>query len=382
MNALLREDWNSLVHVKGGPCASLYVALDPIGHEGMGDRLRLQKAAENVERQLLGRGYDQHQIRHLLQPVYDFPLTPSWGRRGKSMAILLGPNTSRFLKLSQPVAEEAWGDDHLHVRPLLPLVVESDRFYLLTISENRVQLYAGNAEELSPLEVAGLPKNLDEVTQLDVEDRGSQTHSANAGGLGRRGAIFHGHGGKADTAKISRQEYLQSIYDAIEPLVKKNPWPLVLAGVEEELAPWRSLAQNVKTLEDILAGNPDYLAVDELHEGAWQIVHTQITSEQQAVTSRLFNVRGTPKAVSGLSQVLPAAVAGRIDSLFIDCRLPMSGRFDRTSGEVVVQHCTTESRESDLLEDALRETVLHRGKVFPLDTSGELPVACEAVLRY
>lgn len=28
--------------------------------------------------------------------------------------------------------------------------------------------------------------------QLDVEDRGSQTHSANAGGLGRRGAITRG----------------------------------------------------------------------------------------------------------------------------------------------------------------------------------------------
>jgi hypothetical protein len=382
MNAILREDWNSLVHVKGGPCASLYVALDPVGHEGMGDRLRLQKAAESAERQLLDRGYDRHQVTKLLQPVHDFPLTPSWGRRGKSMAILLGPNTSRFLKLTQPVAEEAWGEDHLHLRPLLPLVVESDRFYLLTISENRVQLYAGNGEELSPLDVAGLPKNLDEVTQLDVEDRGSQTHSANAGGLGRRGAIFHGHGGKADTAKISRQEYLQSIYDAIEPLVKKNPWPLVLAGVEEDVASWPSLARNVTMLEDFVSGNPDYAAVDELHERAWQIVHAGAKAEQRVAFNRLANVRGTAQAVSGLSQVLPAAAAGRVDTLFIDSRLPMSGRFDRTSGEVVVQHCATESRESDLLEDALRETVLHRGKVFPLDTSGELPVACEAVLRY
>lgn len=382
MNAILREDWNSLIKVRGEACASLYVALNPIGHEGIGDRLRLQKVAESVEQQLLDRGYVRREVAKLLQPVHDFPSTSAWASRGNSMAILLGPNTAKFLKLPQPVPEEAWGDDHLHVRPLLPLVVDSDHFYLLAISENRVQLYAGNAEELTPLVVACMPKSMAESTQLAVEDRGSQTHSANAGGLGRRGAIFHGHGGKADTAKISREEYFEGIYDAIEPLVKKYLWPLLLAVVDEDVAQWRNVARGIKTLDEFVAGNPDYTALDELHERAWQIIHAETKREQRSAYNRLANVRGTSVAVSGLSQVLPAAVAGRIDTLFIDCRLPMSGRFNRTSGEVVVQHCTSGARESDLLEDALRETVLHGGKVLSLDTRDELPVACEALLRY
>jgi len=382
MNAILRSHWNSLLEVKGAPCASLYVAFDPVGHEGMGDSLRLRKLLDKAEQQLQERGYDKRAVKEVLTPAHEFPSTPEWANRARAMAILLGPSTAQFLPLPRPVMEETWGDDHLHLRPLLPLVVESDRFYLLALSENRAQLYAGNSEGLSLVNVPGLPKNLDEAVPIDSADRGSQTHSANAGGLGRRGALFHGHGGMADTAKISRHEYFQRVYAAISPVIAQDPGPLVLATVSEGVADWQSVARGLQTLPEVVTGNPDYAAVDDLHERAWKILAESMKGERESAYARLSNAKGTPLAILGLSQVLPAAIAGRVDTLFLDCRTPICGKFDRTSGEVIVQHSTGENRQTDLLEEALRETSLHGGKVFALDSEGDLPVACEALLRY
>jgi hypothetical protein len=380
--AIVRKEWNSLIEVNHGPCASLYVALEPVGREGMGDPLRLKKVADSAVQQLLDRGYETETVAKLLKPAYDLPGTAAWKSRGKGLAILLGPQAERIFNVEQPLQDEAWGDKHLHVRPLLPLVVESDEFYLLALSENHAQLYRGDARELEPLAVAGMPKNLDDALRIENPDRGSQTHSALAGGHGRSGAIFHGHGGEADTAKISRLEYMRRVYAAVERQWKRHQLPIVLAMVSEDVPDWRKLAHSVKTLEPFIAGNPDYASMSELQEEACRLVLAEAKAAGESAYDRLCNAKGTPRAVLGLSQVLPAAVAGKVDTLFIDPRTPMSGRFDEASGEVVVQHNVCENRRNDLLEDALRQTVLHGGQVFALETSGELPVSCEALLRY
>jgi hypothetical protein len=158
--------------------------------------------------------------------------------------------------------------------------------------------------------------------------------------------------------------------------------PLVLATVGENIPIWREMSASVNTHDEFVAGNPEHTPLKKLHDQAWTLVNKQPTEASSKASERLSNAKGTSRAILGLSQVLPAAVEGKIDALFVDCRKPMCGRFDRTTGEVMVQHCMDGKCDSDLLETAIRETLQHRGKVFALQTADDLPNAVEAILRY
>jgi hypothetical protein len=130
MKTILRTNFEALARVEG-PCVSLYLPLTPTGRQGLGDSVRLKKALDQAEEQLLSRGCS------------------------------LGPGTQQCLPLTIEVAEEAWCDKYLHIRPLLPMVVETDRFYLLAISQNHVHMYEGSSDELLPLQLKELPQNLE-----------------------------------------------------------------------------------------------------------------------------------------------------------------------------------------------------------------------------
>ena len=380
MKYLLRRELESLTQVTG-PCVSIYLPLNSGSRENGGDPLRLKKLAEDAERQLISRGFTPGQIEPLLMTVHSLPDSEAWTSRGRSMVVLVGPDTSMFLSFDVPLGPEAWGDDHFHVRPLLPLTVESDRFFLLALSERKVQLYEGDGQGLKPVRVAGMPKNIDDALQIDGADRGSQTHSANAGGHGRAGAIFHGHGGKADTAKTNLRDYFQQVATALDRHLQQHRELLVVATVGENMPIWREVSRYSHLSAEFVPGSPDRTPLGKIHDKALRLVEAQFDREAQDAYARLCAAKGTPRAVIGLGQVLPAASEGKIDTLFVDCNKPICGRFDPASGGVEVQDCASGRNVGDLLDVAIQETLNHRGKVFPLDSDGDL-VPAEALLRY
>lgn len=381
MKTIRRAEFESLAEVTG-LCASIYLPLNPTGREGMGDALRLRELTDEVESQWIDRGVSAEHAKKQLSQIRAFPQSNDWSSRGKSMAVLLGPASAQFMQLDRLLEPEAWGDDHLHVRPLLPLVVESDQFYLLALSEHHVQLYEGDDQALRVVEVPGLPKNLDDALQLEGVERCLQSHSANAGGLGRRGAVLHGHGGRPDAAKVNRSEFVHRVASAVDHYLLGRREPLVLATVVETAAMWREESTYLHTSREFVAGNADRAPLSELRQRAWRLIDDQLASEGKLAYDRLSDAKGTSRAIVGLSQVLPVAAGGRIDTLFVDCREPVCGRFDPNTLEVAPQERIPGKRCEDLLEVAIRETLKHRGKVFSFESVGDSQTSVEAFLRY
>lgn len=381
MSILLRHELESLVRVSG-PCASIYLSLNPTGREGMGDSLRLRKTVDEAERQLTERGFAEREIREILAPARKYEKTPGWERRGIHQAILLGPGTQKFLAIESLPDEETWGDDHFHVRPLLPTVVDSDRFHLLAISEQHPQLYRGDCRELTPVEVPGLPRNIDDALQIEDVDRGVQTHSANAGGRGRAGAVFHGHGGVADAAKTMLKEYVQRIAPVVESFLARERDPLVLACVGEIVPLWRDASRFPHLCPEFAAGSPDHLSQHELHERSWAIVKAQCLQRDERLRERVRESRGTPRSVLSIPLIVPAAVDGRVDTLLVPVAKPIFGRFDRQVKERATVRETPIDGDCDLLELAIHETIRNRGTVLPFNEANDLSPPVEALLRY
>jgi hypothetical protein len=269
------------------------------------------------------------------------------------------------LPLTIDVSEETWCDNYLHVRPLVPLAVESERFYVLAISRNHVQMYEGNSDELIPLQLKEMPRNMEDALQAEVVDRATRTHSAVMGGGSAARATFQGQGGQPDSTKTEVAEFIAAIARVVDAHLEGQTAPLVLATVDEVAADWRRASSYVNTLEETIAGNADYQAPHELHSAAWAAMTRSFEETQRESYRQACNPRERGTVLTTLEEVLPAAIAGRIETLFVDSRRPVYGELDRESGRVEI-YPPAMTGDCDLLEVAIHETVGHRGRVYSL----------------
>lgn len=381
MKAITRNQWDALARHES-PAVSLYLPLHPQDWADQGDVLRLNQLASQAESQLLAIGISNPEIQILLNVVRDIPKSPEWKSRRGSVVALVNRDSSHILWLDGKVDAAAWGDNCFHVRPLLPFVVESDQYLLLKLSENHCSLNIGSAAGISGLAIDELPSCITDARDVDRGDPELQVHAMNAGGLGRRGSIFHGHGGQADSQAVNWQAYLQQIASAIQRRFPNAAMPLVLATVEDNFAEWRQITGYPDAQQVLLGGNPDHVSDQELHDRAWQAMAAIRQREAMAIHKQYEDSRNSGRVRAGLGEVISAASNGRVDVLFVDSRAPVMGRYDAQSESIQLAERADSGDQCDLIELAIRETVKHRGRVFPLEQISQTPSLAEALLRY
>jgi hypothetical protein len=188
---------------------------------------------------------------------------------------------------------------------------------------------------------------------------------------GRRAAMFHGHGVADDDEKDQVLRFLQVLDDALLRHLRRRPLPLVLAGVEYELAMFREVSRHPQIVPGGIEGNPELLSADELHRRAWPLVEPALQSDLQRAVAAFDELGGSDRVSCDLEDVLRAAVDGRIDTLFADVSRQRWGRFDAGSRNVEV-HDDRQPADEDLIDRAAAEALERGGSVFGL-TDGNVP---------
>jgi hypothetical protein len=381
MKRILHRDLEALLAPSATPCVSIFVPFHLLGRDGLQDAIRLRLILDQAEEQLVDCGMSLAKARKLLAPAREFPDDePAWRNRGRWMAMFLAPGFVRTFEGSGPMEEALFVDDVFHVRPLLPLVTERDRFFLLAISQKAVRMFEGDSAGLDEIEIPDLPKNLDESLNIDQGYPGFQVHSATRGGqTGKQAAVFHGQGGEPASAKSDRESFLRQVALVVDRYLAEERAPLVLATVAANVPPWLAVSRYEHLLGDFVAGCPDHLTPQELHAKAWPLVQPELDLERDLQHRRLTHAQGN--VMFGLKQVVPAAIHGRIDTLFIDCHRPHWGRFDAERLAVEI-HDEPQPGDADLVELAAVETLKHRGRVYAQSPEAASGVNAEALLRY
>jgi hypothetical protein len=80
-----------------------------------------------------------------------------WSHRLDGLAVLGSPDTFHVFELNRRVPERVVVADTFHVKPLLRIAQSADRFQVLCLTREEVQLYAGNRDGLEPIRPAGIP---------------------------------------------------------------------------------------------------------------------------------------------------------------------------------------------------------------------------------
>jgi hypothetical protein len=160
--------------------------------------------------------------------------------------------------------------------------------------------------------------------------------------------------------------------------------PLILAGVEY-LHPIYKKANNYNQLyQHGLYGNPEDLSHEELHKRIWPIVEPLFQSAKKQAIEQYKELSGKKsKLVSdNIKEILPAALEGRVELIFVTIGINYWGKFNPESGQISI-HENREPYDEDLTDLASIYTILTKGSVYTLSRSdSNITSNIAAIFRY
>jgi hypothetical protein len=382
MDTVTKGELRELAKKRGMPCVSLYMPTHGPASEGAQDALRLKNLLRQAEVQMTNDGIRRPTAERMLEPARELiGDRVFWEKRSAGLAMFLSEDTFQWYRVPVSPVETAIVNRRFQLKQLLPLISGNHEFYLLALSQNKPRLFEGDQHALHELSVGGMPANIAEALNYTSVDRGSQTHAGARGSLGKQSSVFHGQGGERDTAKEDLANYFRLIDAAVLPIAQKRHLPLVLAGVHYLLPIYRDVTGYATLSACELVGNHDHESPQQLHDRVWPMLRAEFAQTREAAAAKFRQLAGTGKASDDVSQIVPAAWQGKVETLFIDPSAQQWGSFDPQTGSVVTS-TTPQDGDDDLLDLAAIETLLNRGTVYA-DFGGHMPAPqIAAVFRY
>jgi len=354
-----------------GPCLSVYIPLSSAApNQGAkANALEWKETLRSVEPKMQQYG---SAAAELLESVRDWDaILQDHQPQGRSIAVLRSPDVFRVAWIEEVVKRRAEIGPHFYIRPLLPELTRDKTFYILALSQKNVRLLrctARTSEEIPfPKHVAS---SYDAYMNTEKPDHVADNRATAGPGVGSsKGVMFTTSSDRED-----KDEYLahffRQIDRGVEEVLRGKTEPVVLVGVEYELALYRSLNSNLHLAQESVQGAPNSLKSGEMHARA---LDAMVRCYEKKVDEALaqYNHKVGAGASNRLKEVVTAAHDGRVLTLLVSDSLERTGVFDESTHTVKGRE-TGSSEDEDLVNDAAVQTILHAGHTFVVP-NGKMP---------
>ena len=388
IDILRPEDLKELTEECEETCVSIYIPTEQLGKAVEKNPVRLKNQLAEAEEQLTDMGLRPPEAKELLEPAYQLlPDDGFWQLQSDGFGLFISSDAFRFYRLPYSFDAMTVVADRFHLKPILPVLSTGTRFFVLQLSQGEIELLQGTRYGVSEIDLEEAPDSLSQALRFEDPERKLQFHTTTQtpGGRGDRPAVFHGQGvASDDDPKQKILRYFHRVDAGVTNFLDGQDAPLVLAGVDYLHPLYQEANTYPHLVDEGIVGNPEEISPEEIHQRAWEIVHPLFleAQEEAAAKFRQFIGSGNELGTDELAEVVPAAVYGRVHTLFVARDLQRWGTFDRETGEVQV-HEEQEAEDVDLLDLAAVHTFLNSGAVYVVDAGnvpGDAPVA--ALLHY
>ncbi len=369
-----------LVEHRGSPCVSVYMTTDPVWPGGPADKVRLRNLLREAARRL-ARAHEPEEIEQLLVPVAE-RVRERWPPNGRGIALLRSPDVNVSFDLPVEVPDLAVVAPTFHTKPLVAYLDRNQHFFVLALADRSVRLLEGGAEGLVDVTAETIPARLAGGPPEPQKERYVGVHGSTAAG---RAAERRGGKDAEHARKARRRRWFAELDAVVTARLRPSEAPLVLAGVREHQALYRTVSGYSRILEKGIEGNAERLPERELHARAWPLVCAEQAEIERAAATHWLSFRGAGMATDVLAEVIAAAGDGRVRLLLHREGAHLWGRMDAELGTFVLRagEEDLEPGDSDLIDDLCELTLVKGGDVVeiaPERMPTEVPIA--AILRY
>jgi hypothetical protein len=385
MAILFLDDVKILLDKHEPPCASVFIPTLRGATEANQNLVRFKNLLRRLEEELSGRGMRKPQVDKFLErprlmlsdPIY-------WHQQSDGFAMFLSPQFFKAFRVGRRMPEVLVVGERFYTKPLLPLVFENGRFYILAVSQKGVRFFQGARDGANEIEIPNLLQGVNEILRQYVGERHVEFHTSAGRQTGARQAYpaYHGQGGGSLNSDDKILEYLYQVDKCLRHYLQNEHAPLVFAGVEYLFPMYKEANTYQYLVDEPVTGNPDRLSAIELHQKALQIVANRLEQKKQLMLDKYRQFAGTGHTSANAKEVVLKAVHGRVDTLFLAEGAQLRGRFDPTN-QAIELHDGKQADGEDLLDLAANQTFLSGGVVYELAPDrmpDDSPVA--AILRY
>ena len=367
MKSLTKEHLQELAHFTGINCVSIYLPTHQRGkevNEGQ-DAIVLKNHYQQIRSHVEKKGFSETEANKYLQPIRNLIDDASfWRHQNQGLAIFLGNDFFRTLKLPYSVLEFSWLSNSFDLGQLVPMTNPNRSFYILGVSLNKVRLLEADEHSVEEINLQGkIPEGMKDALSYYDFEKSLQSHSGNSAGGG--GAIFHGQGGDGNKEDTYIREYFRRVDEALRDIVRQD-CPVVLAAVDEWHPVFRECNTHIKAYPQGISGNPENVSAQELHVRSKAVLNDFFSKDKQKDHDRYITLAGSNQASFDLKEVAPAALDGRIEAIFVRGGIHRWGIVDRTDNSVDLIEQPGENAH-DLIGKVAVETILHGGRAYVVD---------------
>jgi hypothetical protein len=380
-DVVTRADVEALAETGDGPRVSLFLARHGSSTGVEQDRIAFKNLIGQARQGLERTGSRAPGARELLRPAVELLDDPAaWERPSKGLAVYLSTAGWRGYRLPVQLPTRVDMGPRFHIRPLLPMLTDDGRFYVVALSRNRVRLLVGTRDHIQEISLGRTPVDLDTALAWDELESDRLYHVSVREGV--RATVSHGRGIGGEVEKVRLTRFLRLVDDGLAEVLRDERAPLVVAGSDPEPAIFRQITRYPTVLDASLAGNADRDRPEDLHRRAWPFVEPIFRRERIEAAERFRRLAGTGRTAEDIETAVVAAIEGRVDVLFVWSDAERWGSIEPTTGRVTVRR-NRRPDDVDLLEITAVRTLLGGGAVYAVPSLG-LPDGEDvaAILRY
>jgi hypothetical protein len=138
-------------------------------------------------------------------------------------------------------------------------------------------------------------------------------------GPGGKGKLPGGPGiNRSAVRDDALRQFFRSVDEAIDAVQKANPLPLVVAGVERNLAFYQEVTRQAGSIVGMLAGNHERTPPSALGKLVWPLFDSGATIRRTEALVRLDQAVSAHRHASGIDQVWREAVGGNCRTLLVE----------------------------------------------------------------
>ncbi len=354
-----RSDLNELRKFRGTPVISILAPTHRHAPENQADPILVKNLVAEAKNKLL-QLQDKREAAATLENIDKVVSGIDWENLLDGVAIYA--NGKGFWAYDLPFSPQpaAIVEDTFAVRELVKALNRTFRYRVLVLSESPSRLFLGDRDRLVEIR-SGFPL---------IHD----------GPGGKEGLPTDYGQHTSEVRDENHRQFFRKVEQALKELVKDDPAPLFITGVDRYISFWNEIAPQFKPA-GVINGSFDYMKAAELATHVWPEVEKYFTKQRGAMLERIEKAIASHHFAGGIEEVFEAANQARIEVLIAPEDVMISAWVNAEKTQVTQPGVGVE------IPDIIDETVER-----VLDSGGEilfLPVAdldkygqISAILRY
>lgn len=365
---LVKEDIEKLKAVRQEYCISIFIPTHRAGEKVMQQQnaLSLKNELKFVKNKLRQKDMHADAITDLLEPIHKLIDDSSfWRNQSDGLAIFIA--NGFFEKYTLPVHFEEFHyiSDAFYLKPLMPMFVGDGNFYLMLLERRNVKLYECTRHSFTEFIIDDLiPESKRDRVGYDYEEKNLQFRTSQAGS-GQ--ALYHGQEAATGKRKNEIKKYFRAINDGIHPLIQENDFPMLVVAQDFLFDIYKDVNSYSNLMENSLNVDFDDTDIFEIHEMAWEIMAPVFDQKRKDKIAQFVEVEGSGQTAIGIDRIVPAAIQGKIDSLFCENLEDILGVLNMENNNIIAKPSEEDDHTISLMNVAAINTFLNGGDVYLLE---------------